>query len=567
MGQNVHGSKAGALLDGRDLTRYTTDFNFATDIDVAEQTCLMADGGAKEYLYGNTGASAGLDGRLAKSKVVLEREMDAVRGREEGGKLLLLAPAGFAPGRPAMIFQTLKERLAVRGGTGSVNGTGMSFIADGVARVASMLLAPRVPKGAVVARDEVQVLTFNNVPATQEFVLRAAGTTQSFAFTPNTGDAALKAGIEGLAAYVGRTVTISGALTGTTTKSGAKTITFDGAVNVAALEVVQGQVDNVSGSGSTVSINGVAVNFAVADPKADFQTRYRASDVKRAGAVVAGTFTKAVAGTITAYTLSGAGTPIINGTYTATAAASNPAANTALYTNPSGVNAYIFDKAGVYAWFYAGSLNEGGYYESQNYPSIAAAIAAGPFANLVVGFAGAAPVPTGAVTAQSGGNSASVNITLTYPASAGSVGAVNVVGAGYTGTTTPPGAATSIVGATTQEGGTFSGLNLITAPTTFPAVKTADAATATGATIDLHATFVSSGALSVPVLLEHSANGTTAWATLATFVPISDATNRAQLAQRIVLPSGTIVQPWLRVRVPTLTGSAALGVALARKPS
>ena len=305
MGQNVHGSKAGALLDGRDLTRFTTDFNFATDIDMAEQTCLMADGGAKEYLYGNAGSSAGLDGRLAKSRPQLERELDAIRGQEEGAKLFLQAPAGFAPGAPAVIFQTLKEKLSVKGGMTNVNGTGMSFIADGVTRVATMLLAPRVPKGADVKRDEIQTLSFAGADPNQFFGLRASGTTQTWQFqlgsyaTDAALAAAVKAGVEGLAAYAGRTVTVA-VLTprsGGAALSLALKVTFDGAINVAGLEAISGAVDafvvSNGESGATYGANGGEL-FALGIAEGAFQTNQRTlggerQDVVCKGASVANT--------------------------------------------------------------------------------------------------------------------------------------------------------------------------------------------------------------------------------------------------------------------------------------
>ena len=695
MGQNVHGSKAGALLDGRDLTRYTTDFNFATDIDMAEQTCLMADGGAKEYLYGNAGSSAGLDGRLAKSRPQLERELDAIRGKEEGAKLFLQAPAGFAPGSPAVIFQTLKEKLSIKGGMTNVNSTGMSFTADGVARIASMLLAPRVQGGANVTRNEIQTLTFVSADPNQFFGLRANGTTQTWQFqlssyaTDAALAAAVKTGIEGLTAYVGRTATVT-VLTprsGGTALSLALQVVFDGATNVAGLEAISGAVDSfvvTVGDSANYSANGGA-NFTLGIAEAAFQTNQRTlggerQDVVCKGSSVANTGpgkSQTITGSGNALSIGGVAVDLttpesvatlvgriktanptrttLAGTGTIAAASTpTPSASTSLAGYPvsqindnSATTFWASDSPAYPQWvkldngsakpmsiisirarntsganapkdFTIETSNTGAFSGEQTVASAQTGVtfAAGElksfaftqvtarYIRIYISAGGVASQNVEIAEFAHNGQVASVSIALTDNASAGNVADLTVTGTGYNSTSTAPqpngtanfksyfplnrapaaptkigvGAthtrlankgdvAASLTGATVQEGGTFSGLNLITAPTNFPAVKTADAATPTGATIDLHATFVSSGALSVPVLVEHSADGATGWATLATFVTITDATNRAQLAQRIVLPDGTLVQPWLRVRVPTLTGSVAPGVALARKPS
>ena len=599
----AHGSKAGALLDGRDLTRYTTDFNFTTDIDVAEQTCLMADGGAKEYLYGNTGASAGLDGRLAKSRVQLEREMDALRGEEESGKLFLQAPAGFAPGRPAIIFQTLKSRLGVKGGLTSVNSTGMSFVADGVARVATMLLAPRVQGGANVTRNEVQILTFNNASSSQFFGLRASGTTQFWPFqlssygTDAALAAAIKTGVEGLAAYNGRTVTVT-VLTprsGTTALSLALQIEFDGAVNVAQLEAISGAVDSfvvAGGDDGNYSSNGGA-DFTLGINEGAYQTNQRnlggeRQDVVCKGSSVAPTSPASLPLTVDPTNTSSSSGFLIDGTLTGPATAHVPDGDVCVFDLGS------LQKVGKVQTFdqAAGGFSGG---TAQIQGSVTS-----DFANPInMGVANSSPkdntwtdVPNSStgnaniryvrfiasgewslsemrlLGISSPGNA---NFKSYYPLNR-APGAPTAAGTGATNTRTLATGAmpTSLNAATTQEGGAFTGLNLVTSAQAFSPVKTADAATNSGATVDLHAPFTSTGSLNVPVVIEHApdnAGAPGAWATLATFATITDATNRDQLAQRIVLSTGTLVQPWLRVRVPTLTGSAALGVALARKPS
>ena len=500
MGNFVHGSKAGALFDGRDLTRFTTDFNFTTDIDLAEQTCLMPDGGAKEHLYGNTGASAGMDGRLARSRAQLEREMAAVKGQEEGGKLYLQAPSGFDAGKPAVIFRTLKEKFSVKGGMTSVNSTGMSFIADGVARIAAMLLAPRVQGGSSVTRNEIQNIALGAGFSGNTIAINAqnGGVAQNITLGETMGQVQTK-----LALALNKT---NGHIvaTGTSTAAGLVNGATGGTIKLVDVSgVVQaGPVANAfDGNPATIldipSDSRIIYDFGAGNGKVVKGYRFTAGgNVRlRLEGSLNGTFSDAV------ILFDNSGSPVNEN-------ANNTFVNTVAYRayrlrNGEGFTINLRD---------AQLLVDGS-----------------PAFDIDVAFSGA-----------------------------------SVAGINHPQIVSPT---VGIVSTTPQEGGAVTGLNLITNATTFPWVKTAEAATTTGATIDLHAPFTSTGTLSVPVIIEHSADGVTVSGTLATFAIITDAANRDQLAQRIVLPAGTTVHPWVRVRVPSLTGSASLGVALARKPS
>lgn len=74
------------------------------------------------------------------------------------------------------------------------------------------------------------------------------------------------------------------------------------------------------------------------------------------------------------------------------------------------------------------------------------------------------------------------------------------------------------------------------------------AATANGGVAQLHVTAFS-GATSAAITVEHSVDGSTAWATLATFAAVTGLTS-----ERVTVAAGTAVRRYLRV-VDTLTGT------------
>ena len=205
-----------------------------------------------------------------------------------------------------------------------------------------------------------------------------------------------------------------------------------------------GKTQIITGSGNALNIGGVAVDLTTPETVAALVTRIKTANPTRTTLTGTGTITKAVAGVITAYTLSGAGTPAANGAYTQTAANANPTAGVALYTKSGGV-AYIFNNSGVYTWRHGPDLTNAEYYTSQNYASLAAAVAAGPIANFAVGFNGSAPNPTGSATATSGGTPATVSITLTDNATAGNAADLPVVGTGYSFVATAPGGSGGVI--------------------------------------------------------------------------------------------------------------------------
>jgi len=89
------------------------------------------------------------------------------------------------------------------------------------------------------------------------------------------------------------------------------------------------------------------------------------------------------------------------------------------------------------------------------------------------------------------------------------------------------------------------------------------AATSNGGVAHLHVTAVAgTGGPTCDVIIEHSVNGSTSWATLATFAQVTTTTS----AQRVVVAAGTAVRRYLRASY-TIAGSGpsyTIAVAFAR---
>ena len=617
-----HGRGAGTLLGGRDLTRHSTDFNYGADLDQAEQTCLQAPGGAKEFLYGNVGASAGIDGRLSKSRAEVERELAATYGKEDDSRLFALAPFGFEPGNWAIQFLTKKQTYRLTGGTTSAVGTGGTFQADGATRVGTMLQAPRVQGGVSVLRNEIDILAFNGVDPNQFFALRNTLTaTKGADFRLTTYIAGgvvngatlcafVKAQVETL--YPGRiatvTVTNAFALSGGLW-SGTVQISFDGTANLAPLDVVSGAVRRrqvVNGDAGTYSFDGSTARV-LPIPQATFDADQKALDTAHAGSVSIGSSAALVNGPSLVTGGTAFGNPGSTGHAGAFTATNTDQAFESLTTNGTGflgydrgagnaviANSYYlqtfdpqYDGAGTWPknWTFEGSndnaswtvldTRNGVIFSSQETKTFnfASQTAYRYYRiNVTVNESGGGGVVIRNMGIAGAQTPANLDFTTYFPTAA-TPGGLTKGGTGSGSTNTAlalaGSLATTLTGATAQEGGAFNGINLLSSATTGTAVKTAAAPHQNGATLDLHAPF-SVGTLAAPIIVEHApdvSGAPGAWATLGTFTPITDASDRTQTAQRVVVAAGTTVNPWKRYRLPTLTGQIAIAVIAADQDS
>ena len=213
------------------------------------------------------------------------------------------------------------------------------------------------------------------------------------------------------------------------------TVNASGGVVVGA-----GQVDSVGGTGAALSVNhagktAVAVDYAQptnALVLTDFQTRYRTSDAARAGAVVAGTFTRPVLGIPISFEVNG--TVDASGIYSKTAQVRS-------------AGEFYFQNGTKYAWF------ENGYWTIANGQSGSGTLYAfnGTGGNIGgggpttrkddVAVQGQSSSPSVNNVQRESGTLASASFTITHDAAKGSLGNVIVTGAGYNGNTTAPGGA------------------------------------------------------------------------------------------------------------------------------
>lgn len=152
-----------------------------------------------------------------------------------------------------------------------------------------------------------------------------------------------------------------------------------------------------------------------------------------------------------------------------------------------------------------------------------------------------------------------------YGLTSGSVAVLQNVLEGSAGITSAVAdvAAMSFSGATdgaTDYGLIVENLTAITTTTTGTARDQTGAATTNGGVAHIHVTAFS-GLTSNTVTIEHSVDGSTSWATLATFTAATGTTS-----ERVVVAAGTTVRRYLRV-VDTVvgTGSCTRLVAFARR--
>ncbi|HEY0073869.1 MAG TPA: hypothetical protein VGB77_07185, partial [Abditibacteriaceae bacterium] len=175
-------------------------------------------------------------------------------------------------------------------------------------------LSQGVPMTGWEAASEIQTLTFAATPTAKTLGIRAAGTTETFAFTPATSNGALETGIEGLDAYAGRAVTITGTLSGTDTKTGVLTVAFDGNVDVPQLEVINGEEQTVTLTNAPAAGTVAGATVTPGDSEGTVQTAIRATGGANANVIVKGSSTAYTPPT--SYVVSGAGDAGYNGTYT-----------------------------------------------------------------------------------------------------------------------------------------------------------------------------------------------------------------------------------------------------------
>lgn len=283
------GQGAGVILGDRDETRLNHTINLTDGRDNQDVTTFQPAGNAKSYSYLLTSGTASVKGFSAEDPEVVRAQHAEVLGKSRAKPILIVGKYGLAPGTEANFARTLANTRNCERSLTGVTMADASFALDGSGVLDGVSLHA-VFGDSAPGQSEVQKLVFTNANPYIFRGLRAVGTTQVFSFDLTATNAALGAGIAALTAYAGRVVTVTGAdLTGATFKSGEKRIAFDGAVDVPQLEIVSGAVESlaVSNGVGNYTLNG-ATAFQLGVTEGALQTNQQNLGGARAGVVVKG---------------------------------------------------------------------------------------------------------------------------------------------------------------------------------------------------------------------------------------------------------------------------------------
>lgn len=553
----------GALyVNGVDVTYHLglRQVNITENHDAPEITAMDPAGlysRARRFIAGLNGGVMSFDGLPDMEHEAIAAKGRAIFDRSTGNTLLYAA--GPAVGDLAVFgkaLQTSWKPKVVHDGVTAL-GVDFQFSAASPGLQAGMLL--HTPTGSeALDVDEQQTLTYNNAPLYASYALRATGAVETFVFTPATSNSALKAGIEALAAYDGITVTVSGSLTGTSTKSGTLTLTFDPAQDVPQLEVLAGEIQRfvvASGTSGNYTINSCS-NFALGDSISSIQTKLRATGGNWASVVADGSSSAPSGAGIS---VSGAGTAGANGNFTS-AGTYNSA------TKYSNGTYFLWWHTGNARWRITDADPALGSYQNLYQNDGASQNTSSPLNGTqtwnVFGV-GDAPGPT--LTAGSSTDGAA-DISLYFPQGVGNISQGSGTGTGVTMSTTRQGAitATDITPATTVAGvGTDAVYNVVdgTVNGTAKADIALDATTATGLIAQLNCLYMEEGE-SATWDLQHapdSSGSPGTWADLAEFDEVT-----AAGTQQVSVAAGTTINPWLRARCTAATGDCVVAIAAAR---
>lgn len=316
------GSSAALLVNGRDESRLNNKATLQDGREILDTTTFQTVLNAKTFDYGLASGGASFQGFSQLDNATLKQQMAATLNKNRDAQRILVGPHGLQVGLEALFFEALQSTFATDLGLAGVPSASMQFsttkyvVRDGVC-----LHALNGPDS--VGGNEVVSLTFTNAPVAQFFALSpdsSAAQTFTFRISDYATDAlliaALKTGIQGLAAYVGRTVTITGSLTGTTAKTGALRIEFDGALNVPNLVVSQGALHELDLVNATAAktIYGTVVVDPTNSTAASVQTDVRAKGGAYAGVIVTKSGTGGAAVFLFAYPLGAAPTALVQPT-------------------------------------------------------------------------------------------------------------------------------------------------------------------------------------------------------------------------------------------------------------
>ncbi|MBW3635364.1 MAG: hypothetical protein KY445_02715 [Armatimonadetes bacterium] len=539
------------FIDGQDVSELLSAFRHTSVTGNVDTTRLRTEGRFRRHAVTLHGGSIGITGDLPDDDAAALVELNRYLERNATPHIIMQAPFGADFGKLVRLGKALR--------TNSEMGTEIEAVLSLNAEFEKTAGSPGVLSGqclftpnagATRALNQKNSVVFTNAPSGLAFGLRAAGTTETFTFTTETTNAEFKAGVESLAAYAGRTVTVTGAvLSGTTSKSGTKVFEFSGASAVPLFEIRAAEVRRfVVTNGdfdADYSADGGAL-FALGISESNFQTNQRAKGGAHTGVVCVGS---SVAAQPEGVVVSGAGDAASNGTYLNKGVVINTRPRYELGTThvvewqatTPGRWAIIDVGAGLVRYFVNSDANT-------------------PPANGWTAESAVAPAPTLAPKAASPGTA---DFTSYFPLGV-TPSAPTATGTGATNTvSTAAGASTTAIPEISQAGRILTGINLVNAATSGAALRDLEPTGTSnkGLLASLQATLVEGG--NATWIIEHApdvAGAPGAWATLLTFDTVSQ--SRALYAE--VAP-GVVIQPHLRARCTAVTGNVVVAIGVARR--
>jgi hypothetical protein len=594
------------IVDGRDISPLLSSFRRTMTMAAVDNTRMRNHQNRfRTFTPGLYGGSWGFTGDLPDDQGEALIHLEDFLKRDDVPRLIFQAPFGADVGKLARFGQAIRTSTEMSDEIEGVLSLNAEFevTAGSPGALSGLTLFSPNLSGNTLSQDEISSLVFTNADPNQFFAVRAVGTSQIFQFQAGTvTNSSLAAGIQGLPAYAGRTVTVTGsALAGTTSKSGAKQIEWDGSVDVPALEILQGELHVLQLNNATtaktiygnITVDPTASSGAGTDA-ATLQTAVRGKGGAFAQVTVTKTGTGGNASYTFAYPIGANPADLVQPTGKANLVVTTPVANGTLYSDGLILNPQnAFDKnsstvttlqagapaTGSVGWVFNTSLvinairvtsdtmgdlrlygSTNGIFSGPTYPSdpIVGSFSSGrsqaqlvsgaitPFANTTAYRAyvlvndGASDIPIKEIEFMGDGPDAEVTVSNYSGGYAQSLGLVQV-----------------------QQGGTFQSANVVSTVTSGPTVQDIPATqtSSAGMMVALQSVLNIMGTSTWKIQHAPNNNGSPGtWVDLLTFDDVSG--SGAQVKEVAV---GTTIYPFLRARCSAITGSAQVAIGAARR--
>lgn len=295
--QSQIGASAVVIVDGQDISRFSRTIRYTSLLSAIQETKFQPRGMSHSFISGLRGGAVGFSGDIPVTEDGVLPELQGSFANPRDPHIIYIAPSGDAPGYLARIGKSLQNQFSSEVPFDGLIGFSADFEKTaGSPGVLSGVSLWSSRGASSYTANEVQTLTFTNVPALQQLALRKINTTVlGTVFHASDTTTTMKARVEEL---YGTTATVTGSLssstdgvTGETLYSGTWTITFSGnaaGINQTQMEVVSGEVQTATIAGAFTSGTYNAAALALGASAATFQAALRVTGGNYANVVVAG---------------------------------------------------------------------------------------------------------------------------------------------------------------------------------------------------------------------------------------------------------------------------------------